>query len=176
MSRAIRRRALSSAALLVLAAASACTAARDPGEIPEAPRRPQSVDAEGIVPEYCPRIALREGTAILREGTGDAMEYIASITSTVRECHVVDGELRMRVGASGRVVAGPAGRSGTATLPIRVAVAGAGDVLYSNKGAAQASYGPGVTGRFVYVDEAVRVPEPTAKNYVIFVGFDEGGD
>ncbi len=163
--------------MLVLAGTAACTSTREPGDIPEAPRRPQSVEADGVVPEYCPRIALRENTAVLRKGTGESMDYIASITETVRECRVADGELRMRVGVSGRVVAGPAGRSGTATLPVRVAVrGGTGEVLYSEKGSVQASFGSGVPGRFAFVDGNVRVPEPTAKNYVIFVGFDEGAD
>lgn len=139
-------------------------------------RRPVSADAEGTVPDYCPRVSLREGTAILRKGAGENLQYIASITQTTRECRVVDGELRIKVGVSGRVVPGPAGGAGSASLPIRVAVTRNGaEVLYANKGTQSVSYATGSAGRFVYVDEMVRVPEPAAKNYSIFVGFDDSG-
>lgn len=155
-------------------ALSACSSTREAVDIPEAPRRPTSVDVEGVVPEYCPKISLRERTAVLRKGTGEDLQYIASITQTTRECHVVDGELRMKVGVSGRVVPGPAGRGGTVTLPVRVAVVRGADVLYANKGSQDVAYAPGSTGRFVYVDERISVPEPSAGNYAVFVGFDEG--
>ncbi|GGE14248.1 hypothetical protein GCM10011390_36770 [Aureimonas endophytica] len=155
---------------------SACGPTQRAADLGDAPRRPVSADAEGVVPEYCPRITLREGTSILRKGQGEAMQYIASITQTTRECHVVDGELRMKVGVAGRVVTGPNGQGGTAVLPIRVAVTRGPDVLYTNKGNESVTYAQGATGRFAYVDEMVRVPEPSAKNYSVFVGFDEAPD
>lgn len=132
-------------------------------------------EAEGAVPRYCPRVSLREGTAILREGTGEAMQYVASIVSTSRECRIVNGELRMKVGVSGRVVPGPAAKAGAAVLPIRVAVVRGADVLYTAKGAQSIAIQPAQGGsQFVYVDQAVTVPEPTAKDLVIYAGFDEG--
>ncbi|KAB0679567.1 hypothetical protein [Aureimonas leprariae] len=161
-------------ALAAISALAACNSTREAADIPAAPHRPQSVDTEGVVPEYCPKISLRENTAILRKGEIGKQQYIASITQTTRECHVLNGELYLKVGVSGRVVAGPAGEGGTAALPIRVAVVSGADTLYSNRGTQSVAYAQGSPGRFVYVDEAIRVPEPPARNYAIFVGFDEG--
>jgi hypothetical protein len=170
---AAARRVALALASATLALAASCSSTREATEVPDAPRRPQTVDAEGIVPEYCPKIALREGTAVLRKGEVGNLQYVASITQTSRECRVRDGELFMKVGAAGRVVAGPSGQGGTAALPIRIAVVSGADVLYANRATTSTAYAQGAPGRFVTVDEAIRVPVPTARNYTIFVGFDE---
>lgn len=136
---------------------------------------PGSADPEGAIPRYCPQVSLREGTAILRKGAGDELQYVASIVSTSRECHIVDGELRMKVGVSGRVVPGPGLKPGAVALPIRVAVVRGGDVLYTAQGSQSVELQPAQgVNQFVYVDQAVAVPEPTARNLVIYAGFDEG--
>lgn len=132
-------------------------------------------NALGKVPAYCPQVSLREGTAILRKGEGEELQYIASITTTTRSCRVRDGQLYMEVGIAGRVVPGPAAKTGGATLPIRVAITDSGKVVYSNLGQQQVSVshnsGP---QNFTYVDRDVRLPEPQAKTLTIYAGFDEG--
>lgn len=133
-----------------------------------------SAEAEGVVPDYCPQITLREGTAILRKGEGDGLQYVASIVSTSRECRVLNGELRMKVGISGRVVPGPAAKPGELGLPIRVVVLRGADVLYSEMGSQAVALQPGNSPTFVYVDSTVVVPEPSRKDLVIYAGFDEG--
>ena len=133
-----------------------------------------SAAAEGVVPDYCPRVSLREGTAIMRKGDGPALQYVASIVSTSRECHVLNGELRMKVGISGRIVPGPAVKSGEVGLPIRIVVVQGATVLYSQIGSQAVSLQPGSTPTFVYVDSSVVVPEPSSKDLVIYAGFDEG--
>lgn len=165
------------AAIVAAAAlASACTSTDNAGAALEAaPPKMASAEPEGTVPDYCPNVSLREGTAILRKGLGDDLQYIASIVSTSRDCRIVDGQLRMKVGVSGRVVPGPAAKPGATSLPIRIAVVRGEEVLYSAKGSQTIEVKPGQGGdQFVYVDQAVAVPEPTAKNLVIYAGFDEG--
>jgi hypothetical protein len=170
MFNAARAAALLGAAALV----AACTANGDrPAALDGTPPR-MSAEAEGVVPDYCPRITLREGTAILRKGDDANLQYVASIVSTSRECRVLNGELRMKVGISGRVVPGPAAKSGELGLPIRVAVVQGSNVLYSQMGSQAVSLQPGNTPTFVYVDSAIVVPEPTGKDLVIYAGFDEG--
>jgi hypothetical protein len=163
------------AALLGAAAlAAACTAnGGRPAALDGTPPK-MSTEAEGVVPDYCPRITLREGTAILRKGEGPALQYVASIVSTSRECRVLNGELRMKVGIAGRVVPGPAAKAGELGLPIRIAVVQGADVLYSQMGSQAVSLTPGDTPNFVYVDAAIVVPEPSRKDLVIYAGFDEG--
>lgn len=159
-----------------LALAASCTSTREDGAGLEAsPAQLASAEEEGAVPDYCPNVSLREGTAILRKGEGEAQQYIASIVSTSRSCRVLNGELRMKIGIAGRVVRGPAAKPGEVGLPIRVAVVRGTEVLYSKVGASGVTIQPGGTAeQFVYIDDAVVVPEPDRKNLVIYAGFDEG--
>jgi hypothetical protein len=130
---------------------------------------------------YCPRIQLREGTAILRTYTkgndGDPNEiiYLATITDATRTCRYQGGQLFMEVVAAGRVVEGPEGKSGTLELPVRVAIRQGEDLPYSQLGKIQVAVAPnaGAT-QFIFKDTQVVVPAPTQQNMQVFVGFDEG--
>ncbi len=130
---------------------------------------------------YCPRIELREGTAILRTYTkgkdGDPNEiiYLATITDATRTCRYQGGQLFMEVVAAGRVVEGPKGKSGSLELPVRVAIRQGEDVPYSQLGKIQVAVAPnaGAT-QFIFKDSQVVVPAPTQQNMQVFVGFDEG--
>ncbi|KQT61291.1 MULTISPECIES: hypothetical protein [unclassified Aureimonas] len=171
-SSALRFASLAAAALLAAACSSTGKggpSASDPGPVAAA------APLEGKPASWCPQISLRDGTAILRKRAGEDLEYIASVTATNRDCRVVDGQLRMKIGIAGRVVPGPAGKAGAVSLPIRIAVVEGTNVLYSNKGEQSVQVTPGgAAGEFVYVDNNVSVPEPTAKTLVVFAGFDEG--
>ena len=57
------------------------------------------------------------------EAEPDYVRFLGSIAKTARECHQQGDTLTMKLGVSGRVVAGPKGSAGTVTLPLRVAVA-----------------------------------------------------
>lgn len=130
---------------------------------------------------YCPRIQLREGTAILRTYTkgndGDAGEiiYLATITDATRTCRYEGGLLYMQVVAAGRVVEGPKGKAGTIQLPIRVAIREGENVPYSRLGRIEVAVAPnaGAT-QFIFKDEQIAITAPTAQNMQVFVGFDEG--
>lgn len=169
---------LKAARIASLAAAvalfSSCTSSTDSGALDGAPPRMASAAGEGRIPDYCPNIALREGTAILRKGEAESLQYVASIVSTSRECRIVDGELRMKVGIAGRVVPGPAANAGELGLPIRVAIVQGTDVLYSRQGSAAVTLGADGAQQFVYVDQQIAVPEPTGRTLSVYAGFDEG--
>lgn len=164
--------ALLAGAALLSACSTSGTGAPAPG--PAAPA-PQAVASAGVVPDYCPQVSLREGTAILRKGAGDDLQYLASIASTTRSCRVKDGELYMEVGVAGRLVPGPAGRPSSVNLPIRIAIVNAGAVAYTNLGQVQVSTDPaGGPKNFTYVDRAIRIPMPAGRTLTVFAGFDEG--
>ncbi|MBC8130555.1 MAG: hypothetical protein H7Y08_09575 [Rhizobiaceae bacterium] len=162
------------ASLAAVALISACTSNSDSSAVLDgAPPRMASSEAEGRIPDYCPNVSLREGTSILRKGEGDALQYVASIVSTSRECRVLNGELRMKVGIAGRVVSGPAVVAGEVGLPLRIAILQGTDVLYSRQGSAAVTLGAGAQ-QFVYVDQEIVVPEPPGRVLSVYAGFDEG--
>jgi hypothetical protein len=164
------------AAGLVLAglALGACSTSGG-GGTSVAPAPVRAASSEGTVPDYCPQVSLREGTAILRRGAGDNLQYIASIASTTRSCRVKDGQLYMEIGVAGRVVPGLSAKPGTTQLPIRIAIVDAGKVAYSKLGQVSVSTDPaGGPQSFSYVDRAIRIPVPAGKTLVVFAGFDEG--
>lgn len=122
---------------------------------------------------FCPPVVLREGTATLRRGEPDALQYIASIAETSRSCRVEGGALVVEVGIAGRVTPGVAARAGQVQLPLRVAVTRGDEVLYSNLGRLGVSIQPGGPQTFTYVDRAIRLQEPASRTVNIQVGFDE---
>jgi hypothetical protein len=150
---------------------------------------------------YCPNITLRSGTAyfstyakagkkvkktpdadapedVAADGTPDNsanMIYQAAITDVTRDCSRNGGTLTMNVGVAGKVVPGPKGTPGTITMPIRIVVVHGSDVLYSqlHQYKLQVSDMSAAT-QFMFNDPNVVVPEPTAKDYQLFAGFDEG--
>ncbi len=139
------------------------------------PASPAQVASAGRVADYCPQVALREGTAILRKGSGDSVDYVASITGTTRSCRERDGQYFMEVAVTGRVVPGPVSKGGTVDLPLRVAIVDNGKLVYSqlgHQGALLDSTGGAVN--FSYIDRNIRFPKPAGKTLTIYAGFDEG--
>ena len=80
-------------------------------------------------PDYCPEIRIPEGFEVLRryesghDGEDGFVVWQASIGQTAREC-LYDGQggLLLRVGVSGRVIAGPKGGPGDVTVPLRIII------------------------------------------------------
>ena len=135
-------------------------------------------------PDYCPEIRIREGLELVRKyesGHEDEPAYVvwqASIGNTAREC-LYDGQggLTLRVGVSGRVIAGPKGGPGSSVeLPLRIAV-----VKYQEATLSSELYPLAVTippeNSTVFTEvREVNVPSPASdRNYIIYVGFDEAG-
>lgn len=131
---------------------------------------------------YCPKIEIRHGTEAYRkyvkqnEPSRDTIVWQASISETARQCQEdPNGTMSIKVGVSGRVLAGPKGGPGDVSVPIRVAV-----VKYRESVLASDLYKEQVTidanhssvFRRVY---RVEVPSPgNDRDYIIYVGFDDG--
>lgn len=135
-------------------------------------------------PDYCPEIRIREGTEVARlyerdrEDDPAAVVWQASVGKTAREClYDAAGNLTLRIGVSGRVVAGPKGGPTTVTLPLRIAV-----VKHKEAVLASELYPLSValpTGRSTVFSDVreLTVPSPgSERDYIIYVGFDEKGE
>ena len=134
---------------------------------------------------YCPKTVLRAGTETYRlfkrgvkKSDPDAkksLRFQGSITEVVRECNYRGGMLHVRVGVAGRVINGPDGENGTFKMPLRIAVTRGDDVLYSQLHQINGTVQPGKSnGFFRFVDGNIQIPKPSAKNIIIYAGFDEG--
>ncbi|MGQ7792260.1 hypothetical protein ACUN0C_07620 [Faunimonas sp. B44] len=134
-----------------------------------------------IGPDYCPPLRVRQGTEVLRrfdrgrENDQSAVIWQASIGNTAREClYDGQGNLLIRVGVSGRVVAGPRGGPATVPVPLRIAVTRAGEsVVSSNLYRLSVTIPPELSTVFTEVYE-ITVPSPgNHRDYLIYLGFDE---
>src|SRR5262249_22005982 len=133
------RLALRSAVALALAGAclGGCSMFGGGGEKPETTAATgaagrgagdQEIDIRRYLgPKYCPELRVPEGTQVVRQyekGHEDDAGYViwqASLGKTAREClYDLQGGLTLRVGISGRVVAGPKGTLNAAvTIPLK---------------------------------------------------------
>ncbi|SEP66655.1 hypothetical protein SAMN05216548_101216 [Faunimonas pinastri] len=132
-------------------------------------------------PDYCPAVQIREGTQILqrfptgKQGDPNSLVWQASIGDAVREClYNPDGTLTLRIGVSGRIISGPKGTPGHVSAPLRVAVVKYQEKVFaSNIYPVAADLAAGGNTVFREVHE-VTVPSPgDARDYLIYVGFDE---
>lgn len=131
-------------------------------------------------PSYCPELRVRAGTDVMRryargrEGSPKGVVFQGSIADTAKECRLgADGSIIVRIGVSGRAVAGPQGGSRAVNLPLRVVVVKYEEaVLSSDLYSIPVSLDAG-SGIFSRVFEAA-IPNPGAsRDYIVYVGFDE---
>lgn len=135
-----------------------------------------------IGPNYCPEMRVQPGTEVSRRyapgGDGDANRiiYQASIGKTAREClYDLQGNLTLRIGISGRVIAGPAGGPATVTLPVRIAVVKYREAVLSTQAVPLSVTIPASLSTVFSEVREVVVPSPgSARDYIIYVGFDDG--
>lgn len=130
---------------------------------------------------YCPNVTLREGTAYFNTyasgGQDDQSKliYQAAIANVTRDCSYGTGTLTLNVAVAGKVVPGPLASAGAITMPIRIAVTLGDQVLYSQLHQYKVQIADTSTAtQFVFNDPNVTVPAPSARNYQVFVGYDEG--
>jgi hypothetical protein len=130
-------------------------------------------------PDYCPELRILNGAELMRryeKGHEDDAKYViwqASVGKTARECLFdLQGGMTLKVGVSGRVIAGPKGGASTVTVPLRIAV-----IKYQEAVLATQDYTIDVAipaegaATFTQVKE-VLVPSPGKdRDYVIYVGF-----
>ncbi len=134
---------------------------------------------------FCPEVVILEGTEASRSYAGSPpssanLRYQYSITDTARECALDAGQLALKIGVAGKVQLGPAGSTGSFSIPVRVAIVRKKDnepelsKLYH----AAVSLGQSETeADFSIVSESLHVPfiqEHAEQDYTIKVGIDEG--
>lgn len=147
----------------------------------DAPKPPQEKILESELRAYCPPVTLREGTAFYRtyaKGAKDdpsKLAYQASLSDVTRSCTRNNDMMTINVAAAGRVVTGPAGATGTITMPIRIAVVRGDEVLYTQLHKYQLNVTDTTAAtQFVFNDPNVAIPIPTERNVQVFAGYDEG--
>ena len=180
---------------LVAVSLTACTSVKlpgfgkrsvDPGTPLAAgtPTNPDEIDIRRFLgPDYCPELRVREGTEALRryergkENDPGSIIWQASIGDTAREClYDLEGNLTLRIGVSGRVLAGPKGGPGDVNVPLRIVVVKYQEAtLYSELKQLSITIPAQNSTVFRNVYE-VTVPSPGRdRDYLIYVGFDEDG-
>lgn len=133
--------------------------------------------------EYgCPAVSLVDGAAAYRIGDGSAargVAYQASIHDLARECKTEGNVMRIKVGIQGRLILGDSGKPGTYTIPVRVAVRGNGQTIYSKLLPTAITIPADDTqAAFVVIDDAISLPitaEDPGEAYSILVGLDPQG-
>jgi len=135
-------------------------------------------------PDYCPEIRIPDGYELVRRfesGHEEDIAYIvwqASIGQTAREClYDAAGGLLLRVGVSGRVIAGPKGGPGEVSVPLRIIVEKYKEAeLVSELYQIPVSIPPSNSTVFTRVYE-FNVPSPGEdRDYLIHIGFDPTGE
>src|SRR5690606_36167866 len=97
----------------------------------------------------CPPIRVREGAGTYRIFTGNrttdpsALRYQGVIEQYTRNCVVANGLITVQMGASGRIITGPAMSEGSVTVPLRFAVERDGVAVLSQQYSVPATLAPG---------------------------------
>jgi len=144
---------------------------------------PGQVDVRRYLgPDYCPEMRILDGAELVRRYErgfdGDASHIIwqASFGETARDClYDAQGNLLIKVGLSGRVIAGPKGGAGEVTVPLKIAVVKFKEAVLTTDGfSIAAAIPPTGSTTFTQVRE-ITVPSPgNDRDYIIYVGFDVG--
>jgi hypothetical protein len=134
---------------------------------------------------YCPPVQIRPGTEAMvvhergHEEDPNFIRYQGSISRTARECSVLGPQtLSIKVGIAGRLTVGPKGGTGSATLPLRVAVIKqvGSQVMHSEVTNVTVTIsGPPYSAEFAHVVENITLQlGPEDRDLIVYVGFDEG--
>lgn len=155
-----------------------------PLAVPEDPNAPKKVPGATLV--SCPDVDIRDGTETLRTfraGAGDAASALvwqATLGKMARECRTLGASENFAglysVGATGRILLGPAGTPGTYQVPVRIALLRGKDVIDTRLTQVTAVIPPDESqATFSVVIDNFRVtrdPTDNLSDLQIFVGFD----
>ena len=130
----------------------------------------------------CPPVDVQDGGASLRAGGADnaSVRYQFDISDTARECDPAPGnQFALKVGVSGHLAIGPAGRPGAYSAPLRITVASAHDqkTVYSKAYKIDANTGTAAETVFKFVSDPIVLPMTRTEliqDYTITIGFDNG--
>ncbi|MCE1234837.1 MAG: hypothetical protein LWW93_00635 [Hyphomicrobiales bacterium] len=132
----------------------------------------------------CPEVLVRDGTEFMpifepgKGGDVGAIRFQASVQRVARDCEEAgDGNIRVRVGAAGRVLSGRSAATGSVTVPVRVAVTVGDKVLYSKLTPTQVTVqAPDYSALWSIVDDGVLLSVADSKVVTIYVGLDGKGE
>ncbi len=133
-------------------------------------------------PNYCPELRIFEGAQLIRtyqrghQGDQDYVTWQASFGKTARDClYDAQGNLTIKVGVAGRVVAGPKAGTDPVSVPIKIAVLKFKDSVLATERFPLSITIP-AQGSTVFSEvKEITVPSPgNERNYLIYVGFDVG--
>ncbi|KQV68144.1 hypothetical protein ASC90_10875 [Rhizobium sp. Root1220] len=134
-----------------------------------------------VVQGACPQIYMKDAEAIFRSyaggaKTGDAekLAYQASIGAYTRQCTLNETNLTMTVVAQLRVLAGPTGKTGKVTLPIRITVLDGEDALYSEVTNFPADVSSDVATQVLFRKDGIKLPVGSGGLVRVNIGFDQG--
>lgn len=153
-----------------------------PGTKPvaDAPATPGTVSPKFAAHAVCPNAEIRFGTEtanIYEAGkpqTPDTLKFQMSVQRVARDCDEVGTNIIARVGAAGRVVAGPKGSAGKVDIPVRIAAVSGEKVVYSGlKVVSVQVEAPDFGANWSLVDEAVTIPIDVSDDTIIYVGLDD---
>ena len=130
----------------------------------------------------CPPVEIDEGGASARVGGPDntSVRYQFAISETARECAPLsDNQFSLKVGVSGRLLIGPAGKPGAYSAPLRVTVhdENAKKDAFTKVYKVEASVPDNGDAPFDLVTEPIVLPmtrTELADDYTLTVGFDNG--
>lgn len=147
---------------------------------PNTPKNLTVLDEAVMGTGYCPKIKIRPGTESIvqydrnADSTGENIRYQQTITRTARECRYVGGQLNLKIGVAGRVVAGPKGGPGKIVAPVRIAILKGDGVAYSELQKIEVELTPPqLASDFTRVVEIPVASGPNEDDVQIFIGFDD---
>ena len=133
----------------------------------------------------CPSVAIRPGASTYtvgstpgQPGSGTDVRYQATITRTARDCNLTGGQINVRIGIQGRVIAGPLGAPPSVDVPLRVAVVQDGvtpKTIFTKAYTTNVSMPADGSVLFSLVAEDIVYPPPVGAagdSYVFYIGFD----
>lgn len=167
--------------LISAALIAGCTSADPRAALAPGNGNQQASAEPAVIQGACPAVSLREGTAYYttyaKGGDGDPTKIVhqASISDTTRQCRVSGDQIIMTVVVTGRVVGGPAVKTGIVELPLRVVAVDGETVLYTELQKHPVSVAEGGPAeQFIYTNAAVTFPMSAAGTAKLYAGFDPG--
>lgn len=145
-----------------------------------APQSPQT-DENDLT---CPSVSIRPGASTYavaapgKQPVGNDLRYQATITRTARDCNLNAGQINVRIGIQGRVIAGPSGAPASVDVPLRVAVVQEGvtpKTIVTKVYQTTVQMGSDTSVPFSLVGEDLAYPVPVGAagdSYVFYIGFD----
>ena len=145
---------------------------------PEAPKTTDN--AQFAQKPTCPNAEIRFGTESIqlyengKQGDVNSVRFQISVQRVARDCDQIGDNIVARVGAAGRVIAGPKGSTGKVSVPVRIAAVNGDKVIYSALKVVEVEVAPPDFGAdWSLVDEQVTIPAGVSNDTIIYVGLDD---